>query len=142
MSSIFNRQTSQDRKNELKEEMDLLLSNKFRKRYKGLLKINSWYVNMWIFTIALGMFQFGFSMSIMNQFTLTLWDFFYDGKWEIGKQIFNSLVTVAVPFGALIGSNIGGYAIRIGSRRALIIVNFILIFSMPIMLSSKVLTLL
>ena len=134
---------SEERNKILNDEMELLLSNNFKDKFKGDLGINNRYVNLWIMTIALGMFQFGFSMSIMNQFTVTLWDFFKEDEWgKSYKQFFNSLSTVAVPFGALIGSNLGGYLVRIGSRKALLIVNLIFIVNIPIMLTFKELVLL
>ena len=92
-------------------------------------------VNYWVFTIALGLFQFGYSMSIMNQFILTLYDYFK--PHEIGQDAFNIVLTVAVPFGAFIGSILGGFLVKIGRRKALIFINILLLISVPLMITIK-----
>jgi MFS family permease len=108
----------------------------YERRYP---KIKYKYVLAWLLTISIGMFQFGYSMAVMNQFLLSFCKFFYGTKtWTPRFQsIFTSLITVAVPVGAFLGSNISGYFLKISRRKFLIAVNLLLLACLPFLVVGK-----
>ena len=81
------------------------------------------YVIVWVFTIALGFFYLGYSYRWFNALTYALhMQYMNEGKFVIeDRDLFNSVVSGAIPIGAIIGSIFGGILVEKGRRKAIII---------------------
>ena len=88
----------------------------------------------WVFTISIGMFQFGFAMLVMNPFLDNLWVSFKCGE---NDTIYKTTLTTGVPLGAFFGSIICGWLIKFGRRKMLLITNMMLTISILYMLVSQ-----
>ena len=91
--------------------------------------INIKYLSAWTFAISLGFFQFGHGITSFNSF-LDLIFIQYEKKGINvidNKTTFNSIVTTMVPAGALIGAMCGGLLASIGRRKAVLVIDIIII---------------
>lgn len=119
----------------IQEEAELLYRLHNCKSNQELV-VKSKYLNFWVFTVSLGMFQFGYAMLIMNPLLFTLCSVFLNKECSRKNIIlFNTLVTTAVPVGAFVGSNIAGWLVKKGRRKSLIYTNVLLVISVALMIS-------
>jgi sugar porter (SP) family MFS transporter len=91
-------------------------------------RINIWYLALWMATVSLGMFQFGYAIAHFNIFTKVLYyQYAAEGK-EVVHDLdnFNSFVTTIVPIGATFGAFTGGALCSLGRRPAIFIANAVI----------------
>mmetsp|Transcript_5238 Transcript_5238/g.6216 ORF Transcript_5238/g.6216 Transcript_5238/m.6216 type:complete len:491 (+) Transcript_5238:21-1493(+) len=92
-------------------------------------KINMAYLGPWMAVVAIGMFQFGFSIAMFNIFTKSLFLQYQHDDKEVISNIddFNSAVTTIIPVGAVAGAFTGGILSNLGRRFAIFIVNAVIV---------------
>jgi MFS family permease len=90
-------------------------------------KVNLVYLSIWMATIALGMFNFGYGVGMFNNFTEIVFLQYENKKANVisNMSTFDSLVTTAFPVGAAFGSFTGGMIAALGRRNGLLITNLI-----------------
>lgn len=74
-------------------------------------RINLVYLSLWMTTISIGMFQFGFAIGHFNILTNVLYDQYHKNGDPVLKTAddFNSLATTIIPIGAVFGAFTGGF---------------------------------
>ncbi|CAI2367973.1 unnamed protein product [Moneuplotes crassus] len=84
----------------------------------------------WMISIAIGMFQMGYCSAMFSSFL----DILHTQLGEAGRAVigdsenFNSVMTTAIPLGAVFGSLTGGCLVSYGRRKAIIWINVVLCF--------------
>ena len=93
------------------------------------------YLILWVMVISLGMFQFGFSLLIMNPFLGNLCN---ENNYNCHGHIlfYKTVVTTAVPLGAFFGSIPSGWLVKFGRRKILLLTNLLLTLSIVIIIAS------
>ena len=89
-------------------------------------KINLTYLGLWMTTVSIGMFQFGYAMGMFNGFTNVLFYRFKGNTVIKNKDDFNSVITTMVPLGASFGAFTGGLLCSLGRRNAIFIASAII----------------
>jgi MFS family permease len=87
--------------------------------------INYKYTIGYVVTAAIGMFNLGYSYSYFNTCTKIIHpQFVFNNKYVIeDRDLFNSVISALVPFGAIFGAPIGGTIASLGRRPALIMIS-------------------
>ena len=82
------------------------------------------YVVTWAISVALGFFYLGYNYRWFNALTYSLhMQYMSEEKMAIeDRDLFNSVVSGAIPIGAIFGSIIGGILVGYGRRKAVIII--------------------